>query len=73
VVKIADKLDGEIRPETKRNGLPAPIEGELARFLQPGCTTRRDGALRLHVESSGGLEHRREISTEARVSGLRGI
>jgi hypothetical protein len=63
----------ELRPEVKRNGSPTSIEGELARFLQPGCTTRRGGALRLHDESSGGLKHRREISTGARVSGLWGI
>jgi hypothetical protein len=63
----------QARPEMKGNGSPTPIEGELARFLQQGCTTRLDGALRLHSESSGGLERRREISTGARVSGLRGI
>jgi hypothetical protein len=30
MVEITDKLGGELRAETKRKGLPAPIEGELA-------------------------------------------
>jgi hypothetical protein len=55
VVGITDKLSGELRPERKGNGSPTMSKGKLARFLQPGCTTSRGGALRLHGEASEGL------------------
>jgi hypothetical protein len=55
VIKIADKLGGELRPETKGNdGFPL-IEPAPAQLLQRGFLTGPYGAPELHDEASGDL------------------
>jgi hypothetical protein len=55
MVGINGRPYNEVRLEVKGNGSLASIEGKLARFLCPRCTTRQGGALGMQSKAPRGL------------------